>query len=212
MVGEGSEVRAGSQAMGSGERLPYGMSMADVAELAVRTAQLSVVQDVHLRELRTVMTRVAVKADSTYGLLLEKVEKEWKEKVRGGTKGPDGRGLGSKAAFMAAPLLSHLFEDEGTTKEVRALLDERWKSKDTSTPEFLTADVNVLKYRTTRDGKEGILEMLLVRGLESVEEEIVRRIQSQGGRRLTGTDSKGRRVRDVEQMIEDTWRRGDRAD
>ena len=63
LVGEGSEVRAGSQAMGSGERLPYGMSMADVAELAVRTAQLSVVQDVHLRELRTVMTRVAVKAD-----------------------------------------------------------------------------------------------------------------------------------------------------
>ena len=76
---------------------------------------------------------------------------------------------------------------------------------DTGTPDFLAADIRIVKWRTAKDGRNGVLEFKLTESMIQVEEELVRVLIQKGGKLQSGPDARGRRVRAVEEQLEGTW-------
>ena len=179
----------------------YGLTPEQVEELAVRTAQLVSIHDHRLRELGTLFRQVKMPVDGPYAKVLVKVDAEWRADKRTKDKG-------SKHLKLAVALFEAMYGGADISEGVRKTLAERWDGKDTSTPEFLGTDVRVMKWKALKDGKHGILEFALVPGLATVEGEMVRMLGGQpGATELVGTAVKGPQVREMEQMIEGTWRK-----
>ena len=180
------------------------MTAAQVESLAVRTAQVLSLHDIRLRELSTQFRRIRMPLVSPYGKVLVEVDTRWKAVRKEGNKLE-----GSKHLKLAAVVLELLYQSTPEGHELRKALAERWAGRDTSTPEFLGTDVRVMKWRALKNGREGVLEFLLVPELAYVEREIVQALAAQAGAaELFGTESKGTQIREVETMIEGTWRRG----
>ena len=108
--------------------------------------------------------------------------------------------------MLAAVLLNQTNVGEHTKAEIKRVLQERWRGKDTTTPEFLDADVKIMKWKQTRDGKRGILEFKLVEDLREVEMEIMRVLQLEGAVLKTGPAPRGPLVREVEEMMKGKWK------
>ena len=200
----GAGIASGTQGGGSQGESKYGMTMQQVEELAVRTAQVLSLHDVRLRELSTMLRRVRLPVGSAYGKAMVDVDTKWKAVRKDG-----GKHEGSKHLRLAAVLLEMLYQTTQDGDETRKVLTERWSGKDTSTPEFLGTDVRVMKWRTLKNGKEGVLEFMMVPELAFVERELLRVLTGvQGAQEMFGLESKGPQIREVEEMIEGTWRRG----
>ena len=180
----------------------YGLTAAQVEELAVRSAQVLSLHDVRLRELGTVLRKVKMPVNSQYGQGLVRVDLQWKSVRTGG-----GKNEGSKHLRLASTVLEALYQS-APQGELKELLQKRWTNKDTSTPEFLGSDVRVMKWKTLKNGKDGVLEFMLVPELAVVEQELLRVLVAQAGAvELFGTETKGPQIREVEEMIEGTWGR-----
>ena len=191
----------GEEGGGGGGSSQYGMSASQVEALAVRTAQVLSLHDIRLRELGTMLRRVKMPLNSKYGKALAEVDVRWKAVRKDG-----GKHDGSKHLNLASVLLELLFQATGEGDATRKLLSERWHGKDTSTPDFLGTDVRVVKGRALKNGKEGVLEFMLVPELALIERALLKELTDQSGaQELFGTESKGAQIRDVEQMIEGTW-------
>ena len=66
-----------------------------------------------------------------------------------------------------------------------------------------------MKWRTLKNKKEGVVEFMLVPELAAVERTLVWVLAAEtGAEELTGMEAKGPQVREVEGLIEGTWRRG----
>ena len=113
--------------------------------------------------------------------------------------------MGSKHVRLAISLIDTLFDDVGVKAEVRSFLVERYKDKDKSNPDTLGADVRLVKWRTSMDGKNGILELRRSDEMRTVEQELVRRIVENGGMELMGVPPKAGRARELDDMLKDTW-------
>ena len=169
----------------------------------VRTAQLVSIHDVRIRELSTLFRKVRFPMNSAYGKVLVKVDVEWKASRGSGT----GTG-GSKHLRLAAVMLEAMYGGTDINEDVKKELKERWTGKDTTTPEFLGTDVRIMKWTPLKNGKDGILEFALVPSLARVEDEMVRILKTlPGALELVGTAAKGPQVRELEEMIEGTWRK-----
>ena len=199
--GTGSQPSQGSTGQTAGGQ--YGMTIADVENLAVRTAQVLSIHDVRLREFGTMTRRVKLPVASEYGKLLSDVDGKWKTTRREG-----GTLEGSKHLKLAAVMLEKLYHDLGEGDEVKVLLGARWNGKDTSTPAFLGTDVRVVKWRTLKNKREGVIEFMLVPELAVVERTLLRVLTAvAGAEELTGMEAKGPQIREVETLLEGTWRR-----
>ena len=185
------------------------MSAEAVADLAVRTSQLVSIHDVRLRELSVLIPQVRVPLKSSYGAALQKVDADWKKAMATAreqkSKGETTERLGSKHVRLAMGLIDTLFDDVGVKKEVRDFLVTRYQDKDKTNPETLAVDVRLVKWRTSMDGKNGILEIRFGDEMKTVEQEVIRRIVENGGVELTGVPPKAARVRELDDMLKDTW-------
>ena len=199
--GTGSQPSQGSTGQTAGGQ--YGMTIADVENLAVRTAQVLSIHDVRLREFGTMTRRVKLPVNSEYGKLLSEVDGRWKTTRREG-----GTLEGSKHLKLASVMLEKLYHGLAEGDEVKVLLGARWNGKDTSTPAFLGTDVRVVKWRTLKNKREGVIEFMLVPELAVVERTLLRVLVAEpGAEELTGMEAKGPQIREVETLIEGTWRR-----
>ena len=113
--------------------------------------------------------------------------------------------LGNKHLKLGMALLNHLYRDSATCGEVKDALKQRWQGKNTGTPDFLAADIRIVKWRTAKDGRNGVLEFKLTKSMIQVEEELVRVLIQKGGKLQSGPDARGRRVRAGEEQLEGTW-------
>ena len=179
-----------------------GMSREALDELIIRTAQVTSVHDIELRELKTMYRRVTVGANSGYGTVLREVDEAWK-RDRGA-----GRPLGaSKHVRLAVALLGKIHEDPKTSGEVKTKLEEVFGNVDGSRDEGVAQWLQVVKWRTFKGDREGILEFKLVPELGTVEGEIVRVLTEHGGKVKTTPEPKGPMVRRVDELLEGTWRK-----
>ena len=152
------------------------MSREALDEFIIRTAQVTSVHDIELRELKTMYRRVTMGANSNYGTVLREVDENWK-RDRG-----SGRPLGaSKHVRLAVALLGKIHEDPKTSGEVKAKLEEVFGNVDGSRDEGVAQWLQVVKWRTFKGDREGILEFKLVPELGTVEGEIVRVLVEHGG-------------------------------
>ena len=195
-----SQGAAGSQSAGG----QYGLTVAQVEELAVRTAQVLSLHDVRLREFGTITRRVKLPLASAYGKILSEVDGKWKTTRRDG-----GTLDGSKHLKLAVVMLERLHQGLAEGDEIKTLLETRWHGKDTTSPAFLGTDVRVVKWKTLKNKREGVVEFMLVPELAEVERTLLRVLTAESGaEELTGMESKGPQVREVESLLEGTWRRG----
>ena len=195
--GQHLDATGGQRGTGSQGTGQYGLTTAQVEELAVRTAQVLSIHDVRLREFGTLTRRVRMPVASEYGKVLVDVDTKWKVVRRDG-----GKHDGSKHLRLAVVLLGKMYQGLKEGDGVRQLLETRWAGKDTRTPEFLGTDVRTMKWRTLKNRKEGVLEFMLVPELAGVERELLRVLTAEPDtQELFGMESKG-------PQIDGTWRRG----
>ena len=208
--------RSRSELRGGADTAEIYRRLREVEETQTVTGQLVVVHDNRLRELGTLFRALLVPEGSSFTKAMDGVDTEWKglnkaykERRR---NGGDTERLGNKHLKLGLQLLEELNQDPATNESVREFLVKRWEGKDTRTPEFLGPDVRIVKWRRTRDGRHGVLEFKLTEALAVVEEEIVRVLTEKHGATLcSGPDSRGRRVRDLEDRLEGTWDTGARG-
>ena len=119
--------------------------------------------------------------------------------------------LGNKHLVYGATLFEHIHADGQTRAETKKVLQDRWAGKDTTNPAFLEPDIEILKWKVTRDGKHGVLEFKLTEGLWKLEEEVVRVLTAHGGIVNNGPAARGERIRELQDKLEGTWDRRGRA-
>ena len=188
---------SGSQGSGEGR-----LTREQLDELVVKTAQLASVHDVEIRELKTSYRRVSLGVTSRYGALLKRVDEQWKV-----DRGTGKTGGTSKHVRLAVTLFGEVFGDDKVSGEVKAKLKEVFGEVDASKDEGVTPWVQVMKFRTFKGDKEGILEFKLVPELGAVEGEIVRVLQEYGGKVKSTPEPRGPLVRKVDELLEGTWRK-----
>ena len=182
----------------------YGKTREEMDDLTIRMAQVVSLHDVAVRELRTVFRRVKMPLTNRYAERLDAVGKEWASRMK---LGGDQRPKDSKHVRLAANLLEAMYGNaEDLPEGLKKRLEELFKGKE-STGGVIEGAVNVMKWRTFKEGKDGILEFRMAPEMADVEAMIVRVLVQGGGTEVTGTDVKGPQVREMEEAIKDTWRR-----
>ena len=204
----GTKKRRGEDGEGGG----YGLTARELEELAVRTAQVVSLHDIAVRELSMVWRKVKMPQGSTGGKALMEVHEAWRvgrAKSTGSGGGSSGTGMGgSKHLRLAVVVLEMLYGWKEVAPAVRTTLEKRWEGKDQTTPEFLGTDVRHMKWQPLKNGKEGILTFGLVPELMEVEKELVRMLEVLSkGEVVVGVAPKGPQIREMEGLIEGTWRK-----
>ena len=201
-TGKGPSSTAGEEeGMGVNQ---YGKTREEMDALTIRMAQVVSLHDVAVRELRTVFRRVKMPLKNRYAEQLDTVGREWAGRMK---KGGDQRPKDSKHVRLAKELLEGVYAcAEGIPEGLKKRLEEIFKGKE-STGGVIEGAVNVMKWRTFKDGKEGILEFRMAPEMADVEAMMVRVLVESGGTEVTGTDVKGPQVREMEEAIKDTWHR-----
>ena len=166
-------------------------------------------RDNRLRELASLLRCLLVPKDSPYARALTAEDEDWK-KMQAAYKGRRREGgssesLGSKHLKLGKVLLSTYYKDPAIPEPLKKLLMERWDGQDRTGTEFLAPDIKLVKWRLARDGKHGVLEFKLTDSLAQVEEGLVRVLTNQGARLNSGPDSRGTRVRKLEEDLQGTW-------
>ena len=95
---------------------------------------------------------------------------------------------------------------QGVRALIKDMLAERYRDADTSTTEFLAADVRVVKWHVFREGTNGGLELKLGPDMASVEAELTRFMVTVGGRVITSVAPRGPKVRELDTALQGTWR------
>ena len=141
-------------------------------------------------------------ADGKYGKRLEALNKDWKKGLREGTGGQ-----GSKHAKIAQVVLEFIFEDPALSGEEKGKMQAVLGGVDVGKEGELEALISVMKWKGLKSGREGVLEFKMVAELWEIEGIMVRVLSATGGKVLTTPEPRQPQIREVDELISDTWRR-----
>ena len=193
----------------SGDGMNGTMTQDEMQSLLVRTAQVVSIHDVRLRELAATVPQVRIPMGTVYAKQVAAADAEWKGRLadyqKARSSGESPTSVGSKHLFVAMETLKVMYEDTAMKPEVREMLGKMFTG-DAVSEDALARHVSIMKWRVERSGKNGILEFKFQDSLKVVEAELVRLLEHHGGTLLVGMAPKGQRVRELDEMLENTWR------
>ena len=181
----------------------YGLTRGELDTLCVRVAQVVSIHDHQIRELKTLLRRVRLPTSGRVGKELTKMDKEWKEAVRAGR----AERLGNKHAKLAVRVIDAVFDDPSIGAQDKDTMKTALSGVDASKEGEVERCVNVMKWKELKGGKEGILEFRLVAELAAVEGIMVKVLGASGGTVLTTPEPRQPQIRDVDELIQGTWKR-----
>ena len=202
---DGTGVSQGSGGGGSSQDSggAYGLTRGELDTLCVRVAQVVSIHDHQIRELRTLLRRVKLPTSGRVGKELSQLDKEWKDAVRAGK----AERLGNKHAKLAIRVINAVFDDPSIGDQDKSTMTSALSGVDSSKEGEVEKCVNVMKWKELKGGKEGVLEFRLVAELAAVEGIMVKVLGASGGTVLTTPEPRQPQIRDVDELIQGTWKR-----
>ena len=119
--------------------------------------------------------------------------------------------MGSKHLRLAVVLMEEAYGGPMLNAEAKKTIEDGFGGVNLDGDQ-LGAKVMVMKWKTFKGGKEGVLEISLAHEVRAVEAVLVKLLTANGGKEKNGIEPRGPVIRRIDEMITDTWKKAYRQD